>query len=60
MSAVDQMQTLMLGVLLISLGIWKMELAWANRSPRLERFSGVVHILAGLALVVRGAWGGLF
>ena len=60
MSELDQLQTLLLGILLISLGMWKMDLAWANRSPRLERFSGVVHILAGLALVVRGAWGGLF
>ena len=51
MSAVDQMQTLLLGFLLISLGGWKMELAWANASPRFERFSGGVHILAGLMFV---------
>ena len=53
MSAVDQMQTLLLGILLISLGMWKMELAWANRSPRVERFSGGVFILSGLGLLIR-------
>lgn len=53
MSAVDQMQTLLLGILLISLGMWKMDLAWANASPRLERISGVVFILSGLALLIR-------
>ena len=52
MSAVDQMQTLLLGVLLISLGGWRMELAWANASPRVERFSGGVFILSGLGLFI--------
>ena len=53
MSAVDQMQTLILGALLISLGGWKMALAWANATPRVERFSGVVFILSGLTLLIR-------
>ena len=51
MSAVDQMQTLLLGLVMLSVGAARIDQAWAYPRPRLTRFEGWAMFFGGAGLL---------
>ena len=55
MSAVDQVQMLMLGLVMLRVGQLILDLAWASSTPRIERITGWTMLISGLGFSVIAA-----